>query len=128
VSAVVVVAALIPDGDRFLVTQRLDNNPNHPGEWEVPGGKVEPGESESDALVREILEELGVQIEVIRPYVRVHDGSLDFRVHLARIVAGTPRCLEVQRIEWMTVEEAEALRSPAVDREVFSTIRRLGLQ
>lgn len=124
---ITVVAALIPDGDRFLVTQRLDDNPRHPGEWEIPGGKVEPGESETEALVREIREELDVCIEVIRPYVRVQHEHLDFCVHLARIVSGTPACVEVQRIEWMTIDEAEALTSPAVDRAVFATIRRLGL-
>jgi len=125
---ITVVAALIPDGDRFLVTQRMDDNPRHPGEWEVPGGKVEPGESETEALVREISEELDVRIEVIRPYVRVQHEQLDFSVHLARIVGGTPRCVEVQRIEWMTVDQAEALTTPAVDRAVFSAIRRLGLK
>ena len=125
---ITVVAALIPDGDRFLVTQRMADNPRHPGEWEVPGGKVEPGESETEALVREISEELDVRIEVIRPYVRVQHEQLDFSVHLARIVGGTPRCVEVQRIEWMTVDQAEALTTPAVDRAVFSAIRRLGLK
>lgn len=125
---ITVVAALIPDGDRFLVTQRLDDNPRYGGEWEIPGGKVEPGETESDALVREIREELDVEIEVIRPYVRIRAGHLDFSVHLARIVSGTPACVEVQRIEWLTVGEAEALTSPAVDREVFKAIRRTGLQ
>jgi 8-oxo-dGTP diphosphatase len=126
---ITVVAALIPKGDdRFLVTQRLEDNPRHGGEWEVPGGKVEPGESETDALVREIREELDVCIEVIRPYVRIQHGELDFSVHLARILSGTPRCVEVQRIEWLTVDEAAALTSPAVDQRVFAAIRSMGLK
>ena len=59
-----VVAALIWDGDRFLICQR----PAHKARgllWEFVGGKVEPGETRQDALIRECREELGIQLSVV---------------------------------------------------------------
>ena len=55
-----VVAALLVDGGRVLACRRRADQ-DHPGKWEFPGGKVEPGESEADALRRELREELGVE-------------------------------------------------------------------
>lgn len=58
-----VTAAIIYDGDRVLITRRPDDK-RHPGSWEFPGGKVEPGESPEEALCREIREELDAEIKV----------------------------------------------------------------
>lgn len=58
-----VVAAVIVHGDRFLACRRAPHKAA-PGKWEFPGGKVEPGESPAEALVREIREELGIGIRV----------------------------------------------------------------
>ncbi len=59
-----VTAAVIFDGDKVLITRRPENK-RHPGQWEFPGGKIEPGESPEEALCREILEELEVEIQVV---------------------------------------------------------------
>lgn len=58
---ILVVAGVITDGDKVLITQRAENDG---GLWEFPGGKVEPGESEPEALVRELWEELDVKVSV----------------------------------------------------------------
>jgi len=60
-----VTAGVIVDGDRVLVCQRLPGG-HHPGKWEFPGGKVEPGESLADGLRRELREELGIEAAVGR--------------------------------------------------------------
>ena len=60
-----VVAAVVRRRDEILVTRRPDRADRR-GQWEFPGGKVEPGESEADALRREIREELGCAITVGR--------------------------------------------------------------
>jgi mutator protein MutT len=64
-----VVAAIIVRDSRLLICQRRPDK-SFPLKWEFPGGKVEEGESLTDALVREILEELGVRIEVGREVYR----------------------------------------------------------
>lgn len=124
-----VVAALIRQGDRFLVTQRTDDDPGWPGHWEFPGGGVEPGESDRAALAREMREELAVEVEVGQLFERVHHqtttGSpLDMRIYSCRIRTGEPQPIEVQAIRWIRIEEAEALAFPSADEPVLARIRR----
>jgi len=104
-----VVAALIEtEPGHYLVQQRL------PGKsrgllWEFPGGKVEPGESDADALVREGREELGVELEVgpLRFETRhaYADLTVDLRLHHARIVYGHPRPLGAHALRSVTPAE-----------------------
>jgi 8-oxo-dGTP diphosphatase len=92
---VIVVGAAILDGDRLLAAQRKAP-PELAGGWELPGGKVDPGETEEQALVRECREELGV---VVRLLERVGGdwpmgGTAVLRVWTAELVEGAPRPLE----------------------------------
>ena len=104
-----VVAALIETAPgRYLVQQRL------PGKsrallWEFPGGKVEPGESDAGALVREAREELGVVLEVGEERFSVRhayeDLTVDLHLYTARIVEGTPAPLGAHALRSATPEE-----------------------
>lgn len=103
-----VVAALIWDGDRFLICQR----PEHKARgllWEYVGGKVEPGETKQEALIRECREELGVTITVGDAFMDVVHDYPDITVHLtlfhASIAEGTIRLLEHNAIAWITPAE-----------------------
>ncbi|MGV8085731.1 MAG: (deoxy)nucleoside triphosphate pyrophosphohydrolase [Candidatus Bilamarchaeum sp.] len=69
-SKIQVVAAIIIYNDRFLITQRLPSANHDPLKWEFPGGKVDPGETHSQALIREIKEELGITIKILGLYNR----------------------------------------------------------
>jgi 8-oxo-dGTP diphosphatase len=100
-----VVAALIWDGDRFLICQR----PAHKARgllWEFVGGKVEPGETRQDALIRECREELGIQLSVGEVYMEVDHVYPDISIRLilfhAAIAAGEPQKLEHNDIRWIT--------------------------
>lgn len=101
-----VAAAIIRDG-RLLAARRTEPA-RLAGRWELPGGKVDPGESDEDALVRECLEELGVKI---RPIERVGgDWPLTdlgdvMRVWTARIVEGEPTALEHSALRWLAGAE-----------------------
>ncbi|GAA4202388.1 (deoxy)nucleoside triphosphate pyrophosphohydrolase [Streptosporangium oxazolinicum] len=103
----VVVGAAIVDGDgRLLAAQRADP-PELAGGWELPGGKVDPGEDEHAALVRECQEELGVLIEVGE---RVGGdwalaGGYVLRVWLAVVAEGKPEAREHLDLRWLTEEE-----------------------
>ena len=103
-----VVAALIWEEDRFLICQR----PAHKDRgllWEFVGGKVEPGETKEQALVRECREELAVTISVGEVFMEVDHDYPDLNVHLtlfnAAIIEGMPQMLEHNDIRWIAVEE-----------------------
>lgn len=109
---VCVVGAAILDGDRLLAARRLEP-PELAGGWELPGGKVDPGETDEEALVRECREELGV---VIRLLDRVGGDwpmgtTAILRVWTADVVEGTPQPLEdhselrwLEPSQWYDVE------------------------
>jgi len=104
-----VVAALIETAPgRYLVQQRL------PGKsrallWEFPGGKVEPGEADAEALIREAQEELGVRLEVGRERFAVRhayrDLTVDLHLYDARIVEGTAAPLGAHALRGATPQE-----------------------
>jgi 8-oxo-dGTP diphosphatase len=99
-----VVAAVVRRGDAILVTRRPDR-PGHPGQWEFPGGKVEPGEREQDALAREIREELGCEVTVGRLLLRHRHRYPELDVELAFYACAlepdaTPAPLGVAEIAW----------------------------
>ena len=103
-----VVAALIWDENRFLACQR----PAHKARgllWEFVGGKVEPGESLEDALIRECREELAVTVTVGEPFMEATHQYPDIHVHLtlfhATIAEGEPRMLEHNDLRWITPAE-----------------------
>ncbi|MBL8921821.1 MAG: (deoxy)nucleoside triphosphate pyrophosphohydrolase [Myxococcaceae bacterium] len=110
-----VVAGLIADptdATRFLVQQRLPNA-SRANLWEFPGGKIEPGETEAEALVREGREELDVELSVGRRlWGTVHeypDLIVELELLVAHIVTGSPKALGAQAIRFATPHEMKAL-------------------
>ena len=108
-----VVAALMRDGTRILMSRRRADQPM-PGLWEFPGGKVEPGESPTVALAREVREELGCEVAVGPIHEVVFHAYPEFDLYMlvyaASITRGTPRALEVAEIAWV-----EVARLPELD-------------
>jgi 8-oxo-dGTP diphosphatase len=103
-----VVAALIWEGNRFLICQR----PAHKARgllWEFVGGKVDPGETKTQALVRECREELDITVSVGDVFMEVVHEYPDLLVRLtlfhATIAQGTPQMLEHNDIRWIRVGE-----------------------
>lgn len=103
-----VVAAQIREGDRFLLCQRPENK-KRGLMWEFPGGKVEPGETKEEALIREISEELDCKIAVDGFVNAVEYSYPDITVHLSlfrcHVVSGEPKRMEHQEIRWIYHEE-----------------------
>ena len=126
--AVEVVAALIWRGDRFLACQR----PAHKARgllWEFVGGKVEPGETKEEALVRECREELGVTVRVGEVFTELTHVYPDLTVHLtlfhAAIPEGEPRKLENNDLRWITVGEMDAYPFCPADETILQKLREL---
>jgi 8-oxo-dGTP diphosphatase len=104
---VIVAAAIVIDG-RVLACER-SAPPEAAGRWEFPGGKVEPGETDAQALVRECAEELGVRVEVgerVGPDVPLAHGRAVLRVFAVTLLNGDePRALEHAAMRWLAVDE-----------------------
>jgi 8-oxo-dGTP diphosphatase len=105
VTEVAVAILLKPDGS-FLLSSRPEGKP-YAGYWEFPGGKIEPGESVHDALVRELREELAVTITRATPWFTfvMHYTHATVRLHCWRVWAweGTLQGMEGQRFEWQSL-------------------------
>ena len=120
-----VVAALICEGEKFMICQR----PAHKARghlWEFVGGKVEPGETKEQALVRECREELAVTLSVGNAFMDVVHEYPDITVHLtlfnATIAEGVPQKLEHNDIRWITPGEIPDYDFCPADEEI---LRRL---
>lgn len=100
----VVAAALYDARGRVLIAQRPPGK-HQAGRWEFPGGKVAPGEPESAALVRELREELGIEVAASRHFMRLRHAYADRNVELSLWIverfAGTPHGLDGQPLRWV---------------------------
>ena len=127
-----VVGAAVVRGDRVLVAQRTGGP--FDGCWEFPGGKVERGESDLSALVREIREELGVDVV---PQAFLGEVPLDgvvaggaagastLRVWWARLTAGEPDAREHAELRWAAADELDALDWIPADRPLLPAVKAL---
>ena len=121
-----VVAALIWDNQKFMICQR----PAHKARallWEFVGGKVEPGETKEQALIRECQEELAITLSVGDVFMDVVHEYPDITVHLtlfnATISKGIPQKLEHNDIKWITVDEIEGYSFCPADEEILEAIK-----
>ena len=122
-----VVAALIRDTDRFLICQRPANKARGML-WEFVGGKVEPGESREEALIRECREELAITIRVGEIFTEVTHTYPDLTIHLtvfnAEITAGVPRKLEHNDLRWITADELDRYAFCPADQSIVEKLRK----
>ena len=121
-----VVAALIWNQSRFMICQRPANKARGLL-WEFVGGKVEPGESKEQALIRECQEELAITLDVGEVFMDVVHEYPDLTVHLtlfhATIREGIPLKLEHNDIRWITVDEIDQYEFCPADVEILRRIK-----
>lgn len=112
-----VVAAVIHKADHVLVCQRPLHK-RHGGQWEFPGGKCEPGESDLEATRRELREELDVEVtSVLDPLFESQDPSSEFLIVFVPVqISRTPRPLEHSEIRWVSRVELSTLPLAPSDR------------
>lgn len=126
-SPIEVVAALIWQGDRFLICQRPAQK-DRGLQWEFVGGKVEPGETKQQALVRECREELDVTVSVGPVFMEVEHSYPDISIHLtvfhATVANSTPRLLEHQAMRWVLPEEAAHFEFCPADKVILEKLRK----
>ncbi|MFZ9395852.1 MAG: (deoxy)nucleoside triphosphate pyrophosphohydrolase [Erythrobacter sp.] len=118
-----VVAAALSDGQGRWLMHRRTLHKQHGGLWEFPGGKVEPSETPSESLIRELDEELGITVDpgALRPSVFAQE-TRDSRarpivilLYIVREWQGEPRALEGEAIGWFAPSEILDLDKPPLD-------------
>jgi 8-oxo-dGTP diphosphatase len=124
---VIVAAAIVANGS-VLACER-SAPPEAAGRWEFPGGKVEAGESDVEALVRECVEELGVRVAVgarVGVDVPLAGGRAVLRVYAARLLGDDrPRALEHAAMRWLAADELDSVAWLPADRPAVTALRPL---
>ena len=120
----VVVAGAVIENGRVLAARR-SSPPELAGKWELPGGKVDPGETDAGALARELAEELGVTVTVggrVGGDVDLGDNTV-LRCYRAEVVAGRPAPNEHDAVRWVDAGGLDAVDWLEPDRQVFPDLR-----
>jgi 8-oxo-dGTP diphosphatase len=123
-NAVDVVAAVVDDGQRYLVTRR-QAGVHLAGMWEFPGGKVRASESQEQALRREMLEELGVDVAVdglvLSTSHSYPDRTVTLHFYKCRLL-GSPTPQLGQQMRWVTRSELQSLEFPPADADLIALL------
>ncbi|MBW8802551.1 MAG: (deoxy)nucleoside triphosphate pyrophosphohydrolase [Catenulisporales bacterium] len=128
-TSVIVVGAAIVRGDAVLCARRSAPE-SLAGKWEFPGGKVEAGESDQDAVVRECREELGIEVAVgerVGADARINE-RLTLRVYLARLLPGQPEPLPLEdhdELAWVPWARLPDLEWLAPDIPIVEELSRI---
>ena len=120
-----VVAALIRKDEKVLITQRKPGR--HLGlSWEFPGGKVEEGESDHEALARELKEELGIVVQITTKCFETRhqygNREMHLTVYRSSILQGEPKALDVNAVEWVPEDELGRRNFLPADRPLVDGI------
>lgn len=121
-----VVAGIVIENQELLVAQRTATQ-SFSLKWEFPGGKIEPGETPAEALVREFREELGIGVETQGVYDHIRypgrEGRpIDVLFLFARRIEGEPQTLEVEAVKWVPLAVLDQVDFIPANRDV---VRRL---
>ena len=127
-----IVSGIVWDGEplapgaRHLIAKRKADDMLG-GLWEFPGGRVEEGETHEEALVRELREELAIDVEVIAPFVQIDHAYTHFRITLytyhCRHDGGDPRAIDCADWAWIRPDELDAYAFPTADRKILDALR-----
>lgn len=124
-TVITVVAAALIRADGRILMQRRAAATDHGGLWEFPGGKVDPGEGQEEALVRELAEELGISVDAhaLRPVALAgqadHEagpkGRVVIQLYTCNAWRGEPHCLVGDGLGWFPPQAIPALDMPPLD-------------
>ena len=125
-SPISVCAAVIRNDGRWLLAERLAGS-HLERHWEFPGGKIHAGETPAECIVREIHEELGVEVECLGELAVIcHDypeKSVELRFLECRILAGAPHGREGQAVGWFSLDEMAGLTLAPADVVFLETLK-----
>ena len=124
-----VAAGVIWENGKILITKRPEGT-HLGGFWEFPGGKKEDNETLHACLNREILEELGIEIQIDGPLLVVHheynEKMITLHVYNCHLFSGKPLSMEGQEMKWVSVEDLRNYTFPPPDEHVINLLIREG--
>ena len=122
-----VAAAVIKQESKYLIAQRLEDS-HLGGMWEFPGGKVQSGETLPEALKRELIEELGLTIEVheelLKTTYEYPDKKIELTFFTAEIRGGEASAIECEDFAWVSSSELTSYEFPPADKEILRMISK----
>ncbi len=125
-----VTCAIIIQNEKILLTQRGEH-PHHPFQWEFPGGKIKPGETEADCILREINEELDLHLEIKEKLKTVVFDYSFKKIELIPFICfireGKIKLNEHVDFKWIWLQEAEKMDISEADRKVISNEKNISL-
>jgi 8-oxo-dGTP diphosphatase len=127
-----VVAAALTRADGCVLVQQRPAGKQHAGLWEFPGGKVEAGERPEIALIRELIEELGITApgDALTPLAFSTEAGagrlLVLLLYRVRRWSGEPRAMEAPAIRWVSPAELAGLSMPPADVPLVAALTRDG--
>lgn len=127
---IVVAAALVDRDGRMLVQQRPEGG-SMAGLWEFPGGKLEEGETPEAALIRELAEELAIDVDqaCLAPACfasdRLGDGHLLLLLYVCRKWQGIPEARHASALRWVRPVELHGLDMPPADKPLIGLLEAL---
>jgi len=120
------VAVIYNEQGLILIDRRLAGG-SFGGLWEFPGGKVEAGETVPDCIRREILEELGISIEVGEHLLTLGHTYSSFQitlhVYLCLHQIGEPQALQCQEMRWVSLEEIDQFQFPEANSQIITALK-----
>ncbi len=122
-----IAAGVIWKKNRILIDQRKAEGLLG-GLWEFPGGKREPGETLEECVVREVREEVGVEVKVLGKIAAVDHAFSHFRITLhafnCKFISGKPRPIGCAAVKWIHLEDVDRYPFPKANHKVFAVLRR----
>lgn len=121
------VAVIWNDEKQILIDRRLPTG-TMANLWEFPGGKIETGETIEECIEREILEELGIKIEVGKHLITVDHTYPHLRVtltvHHCHYLSGIPQAIECAEVRWVGLDELDNFDFPEANGEIIAALRK----
>lgn len=121
------VAVIINDQNEVLIDRRLEGG-SFGGLWEFPGGKLELGETVEECIMREVEEEIGIQIRVTESLITIDHSypqvQLTLYVYLCRHLAGEPQTIACEEVRWVAIADLDQYSFPKANGEIIQALRQ----
>lgn len=121
------VAAIINDQGEVLIDRRLEGG-SFGGLWEFPGGKVEPGETVEQCVVREVQEEIALDVAVIDHLITLDHVypkvRITLQVYLCCHLAGEPKTIACEEVRWVAIADLEKYQFPEANQAIIDALQK----
>lgn len=113
-----IACGILEENGLFLIAQRSRDDEHYPLHWEFPGGKIRPDETGEECIVRELKEELGIDVEVIETYGEYFEDELGGFYYKVRRVSGEITLNEHEEVKWVKPDDLDQYNLLSIDREI----------